>query len=313
MLWENFVINDYITLKYEEESSNIYVNNEYFCPCAGHSILMLPTKLFSVFAETSLDNIIEILGDHIHDCNKGLTPKIDHWQNCELLKCWTTDGYPTTYLRMDLAFPLLEKLFEIGDPQAKTVFKEEIAKRFMSGYKPIMVYLVNEGYLRYLDSEMLDLLFGKHCSTAIERLLFLLDLIQENASDFFNKYQRFMKNSFEIIYFLKSHIISKKLLKLFDKNSNKNESLSKYLKNIIFNNKSIEKNSYDHNPLIIGKDQGKVIIALIHDFIKIIESEILNSLISQFYDKNFIDFLYYLGIFCFDYYLMNEHSFNMEE
>ncbi|MHA1509149.1 MAG: hypothetical protein ACTSO6_10650, partial [Promethearchaeota archaeon] len=43
-----------------------------------------------------------------------------------------------------------------GDPQAKKVFKEEIAKRLESGYPSVVLYLESEGYLKYLDSDELD-------------------------------------------------------------------------------------------------------------------------------------------------------------
>lgn len=63
-----------------------------------------------------------------------------------------------------MAFPLLKKLTEVGDPQAKKVFKDEIAKRFSSGYLPVMKYLVNGDYLNYLNTEEVRMLLesNKH-------------------------------------------------------------------------------------------------------------------------------------------------------
>ena len=46
----------------------------------------------------------------------------------------------------------------VGDPKAKAVFKEEIAKRLASGYQPVIEYLFEQKYLNYLSSE--ELLFS---------------------------------------------------------------------------------------------------------------------------------------------------------
>ena len=43
-----------------------------------------------------------------------------------------------------------------GDPLAKKVFKEQIARRFESGYPSVALYLINQGYLENLNSEELD-------------------------------------------------------------------------------------------------------------------------------------------------------------
>lgn len=55
-----------------------------------------------------------------------------------------------------IAFPLLKKLTEAGDPIAKRVFKEEIAKRYASGFPSMVRYLEHEGYLKYLSEDELS-------------------------------------------------------------------------------------------------------------------------------------------------------------
>ena len=47
----------------------------------------------------------------------------------------------------------------MGDPLAKKVFKDEIAIRFESGYPSVVLYLIKEGYLDYLNEEELNTLF----------------------------------------------------------------------------------------------------------------------------------------------------------
>ena len=50
---------------------------------------------------------------------------------------------------------------EIGDPLAKRVFKEEIAKRLSHPFFPSIKYLINEGYVRYLNEDELNALLKK--------------------------------------------------------------------------------------------------------------------------------------------------------
>ena len=44
-------------------------------------------------------------------------------------------------------FPLLKRLSDEGDLKAEKIFKEEIATRFQSKYPPVMLYLIEQGYL----------------------------------------------------------------------------------------------------------------------------------------------------------------------
>lgn len=72
------------------------------------------------------------------------------------LQAWYEQDYDTRLLHSNLAFPLLKKLTYCGDPFAKKVFKEEIAKRLESGFLPVVLYLIKEGYLSYLNAEELN-------------------------------------------------------------------------------------------------------------------------------------------------------------
>jgi hypothetical protein len=57
-------------------------------------------------------------------------------------------------MRCTLAFPLLAKLSEVGDPVAQSVFKEEIAKRLESGCRSVIDFLYEQDYVfRYLSKE----------------------------------------------------------------------------------------------------------------------------------------------------------------
>lgn len=71
-------------------------------------------------------------------------------------------------LKSELAFPLLRKLSDIGDVNAKKAFKQEIAKRFLSNFSPVQNYLIEEGFLRLLSNdEVLSLLDDPQASILI--------------------------------------------------------------------------------------------------------------------------------------------------
>lgn len=80
-------------------------------------------------------------------------PDTMFWIYCDYTKAWIAHDYDTRLLRMDDAFPILKALYEAGDTKAREVFKLEIVKRFLSGYIPVITYLISEGYLKYFEFE----------------------------------------------------------------------------------------------------------------------------------------------------------------
>jgi hypothetical protein len=69
------------------------------------------------------------------------------------LQAWYENNYDTRLLRANIAFPLLKRLTEVGDPIAKRVFREEVAKRYASGFPSVVKYLEIQGYLEYLTKD----------------------------------------------------------------------------------------------------------------------------------------------------------------
>ena len=74
------------------------------------------------------------------------------------LQTWAENDYDTRLLRSNLSFPLLKALSDAGDPKAKAIFQEEVAKRFESGHPSVVNYLLEQGYLQYLDKDRLKTL-----------------------------------------------------------------------------------------------------------------------------------------------------------
>jgi len=173
---KEFKVNDFITLKLEEGNTNIYVNGEPFDQCK-YLMLNIPiedTKRFLSLSLTreifedieSIDEVVEKLG-WTYDGQEGveydIDPETEFWGHCSNLQAWYEHNYDTRLLHSNLSFPLLKELVEAGDTVAKKVFKEEIVKRFKSGFYndnlPIITYLFPE-YFDYLEKNELLEIFG---------------------------------------------------------------------------------------------------------------------------------------------------------
>ncbi len=161
MAEKEFKINKFLTLRLLRGKPIIYVNNKRFRQCR-FLLLINPHKRDVQTQINSIDEASELLRSELERDIKpqdlGLDPEQVFWGHCSNLQVWTESGYDTRMIHSNLAFPLLKKLTEVGDPQAKKAFKDEIAKRFLSGYIPVAIYLMDEGYLEYLNDEEFDTL-----------------------------------------------------------------------------------------------------------------------------------------------------------
>jgi hypothetical protein len=100
-----------------------------------------------------------------------IPPDVEFWGHCSNLQVWYEHEYDTRLIHSNLAFPLLKKLTEAGDPLAKKVFKSEIAKRFELGNEKTRNFLGIEGFLQYLtEEEYLDLLLDTKDLVALREL-----------------------------------------------------------------------------------------------------------------------------------------------
>ncbi|KKL48171.1 hypothetical protein LCGC14_2328210, partial [marine sediment metagenome] len=104
-------------------------------------------------AAEKLDRSLEFRGGRQVDI---IPPEVEFWGHCSNLQVWVENNYDSRLLHRNLAFPLLERLAEVGDPTARKVFKEEIAIRMESGFPSVVEYLVIQGYLDYLNEDEFD-------------------------------------------------------------------------------------------------------------------------------------------------------------
>ena len=160
-----FKINEYITLKLENDSTNIYVDEKEFKQC---KYLLLNIDTFGIESYDEINSIDEIEDINIDDINLDqrlegssvyekniikITPETEFFGHCSNLQAWVENEYDTRILHSNISFPLLKRLTEVGDIKAKRVFKEEIAMRYTEGNLSVREFLNNGNYLGYLDME----------------------------------------------------------------------------------------------------------------------------------------------------------------
>jgi len=153
---KEFKVNDYITLKLDDGRTSIYVNNELFNQCKILMINISIDKISDYDEVLSIDEAAELPDGSMEGRDRELleiTSEAEFWAHCSNLQVWAEYNYDTRLLHSSLSFPLLKKLTEVGDQYAKSVFREEIAKRLESGYWPVIEFLTQEGYIEYLNRE----------------------------------------------------------------------------------------------------------------------------------------------------------------
>ncbi|TFG11889.1 MAG: leucine-rich repeat domain-containing protein [Promethearchaeota archaeon] len=185
---QEFKVTEYITLKLEEYKTVLYVNGERFRHCM-QLVFRIPED--QVYAYNTIDSIDEaaemyenkILRELKYEDIK-INPEEEFLAHCSNLQAWVEYDYDTRLLHSELAFPLLRELFQLNEPKAKKVFKDEIAERFVSGYPSVVESLLNQGYLDYLNAEEINVLFQD----------FNLDLIIKQKPDILiTLYKKFVR------------------------------------------------------------------------------------------------------------------------
>ncbi|MGV9173672.1 MAG: hypothetical protein ACOC44_08105 [Promethearchaeia archaeon] len=179
---KTFQINQYLTLRLEHGQTNIYIDDKKVLHCK-FLLLNIPVDEIPKYNEiNSIDHAAELLNKdlEVQEEKKGdsveISPEVEFWAHCSNIQAWAENDYDTRLLHSNLSFPLLKKLTEAGDPIAKGVFKKEITTRFKSGYLPVMVYLVREGYLDYFNWDESEELYA---SLSYEKLKTLRKKVRE--------------------------------------------------------------------------------------------------------------------------------------
>jgi len=156
-----YKINDYISLKLEDYKTYIYIKGEKFLNCI-RLVLQIPKKTIEDFDEiNSIDEASKLYKTLYQNTimedfdTHDITAEQEFWGHCSNIEAWCENEYDTRLIHSNIAFPLLKKLAEAGDPTANKVYKSEIAVRIGAEYLPVAIYLINNFYfLIFNDEEM---------------------------------------------------------------------------------------------------------------------------------------------------------------
>ena len=155
VLMIKFKINDYLSLRFEDEKTIIYVAGKRFRQCVN-LLLDIPVDDIREFDQIdSIDEAAEKIGiaTENEEVSRIIPPKVEFWGHCSNLQVWFENNYDTRVIHSNIAFPLLKKLSESGDIVALRVFKEEIVKRFSQGNEKVRTFLIEEWYMDLLSRE----------------------------------------------------------------------------------------------------------------------------------------------------------------
>ncbi|MBD3339737.1 MAG: hypothetical protein GF353_11550, partial [Candidatus Lokiarchaeota archaeon] len=165
---KSFRINNFITLRLISNKTVIFIKGKPFRNCKYLLLNISMDKVERFDDINSIDEAAEKLSNTMeHNNNRkykkkiGLDPLTEFWGHCSNLQAWAENGYNTRILHRNLAFPLLKKLTEAGDPRAQKIFKEEIVERLFTGNKTVRTYLLNQSFISYLNRDDLRFLIDE--------------------------------------------------------------------------------------------------------------------------------------------------------
>lgn len=149
----------HIELKLENNQTNVFVEGEYVETCMKLKVIIPKENIRDYDHISSIDELSDYVSDSdLHDAY-SISPEEEFWGHCSNIQAWVENDYDTRILHSNIAFPLLKRLTNIGDPLANNIFKEEIAERFSSGMKIVILFLLEDDYLNYLDEFEKKVLF----------------------------------------------------------------------------------------------------------------------------------------------------------
>ncbi|TFG22661.1 MAG: hypothetical protein EU533_04005 [Promethearchaeota archaeon] len=214
---KEYHVNEFLKLRLEQGRTQIYVNNRPFIQCM-YLLLNIPINRIRQYDEIdSIDEAAEMLDRSMEGGGRGIyevTPEEEFRGHCSNIQAWYENDYDTRILHRNLAFPLLKRLTDAGDQLAKQRFKEEIALRYASGHNTVMMYLIHNGYLKYLTKDELECLLDDNQLPILNTLVtdfsnLLRDLNNEDLSrrlnGLFNTVKRYL--GFQNIPYILSHVM----------------------------------------------------------------------------------------------------------
>ncbi|MFX1238330.1 MAG: leucine-rich repeat domain-containing protein [Promethearchaeota archaeon] len=180
MVDKEFKINEFISLKLENDKTSIYVKGSRFTQCKNIYLLfnIRPEDIKEKEYETiqSIDQLEQ--KDKSREFERlNISPQEEFWGHCSNLQAWAEHDYDTCLLHRNLSFPLLKRLSKAGDALARKVLKSEIIKRISIGYIPVVNYLMRENFLDFLNIKEISTLgydfvkYGRYKILVVDNVL----------------------------------------------------------------------------------------------------------------------------------------------
>ena len=152
-----FKINKLITLKLEDNKTNIYVNSKLFRVCKAVILNISGEEISQLIDIKDIDEVIDKYYE-VDNYDVKIAPEVEFWGHCSNLQAWVEVIYDTRILDHGIAFPLLKELSSLGDPVAKRQFKSEIVKTLKRGNVRAIFFFFDKKYLKYFNNNEKSLL-----------------------------------------------------------------------------------------------------------------------------------------------------------
>ncbi len=153
-----FKINKFLSVKFdkfaEDLETQIFINGEEFIQCSHVLVTIHLDDVDSLNLFSSVDEIPQDPQEVL------IPPRVKFFVHCSNLQAWAENNYDTRMIHSNLAFPILKKLTEVGDLQAKRVFKEELINRIKCDYEPTVEYLIREEFTEVLNFNDFESIIG---------------------------------------------------------------------------------------------------------------------------------------------------------
>jgi len=258
-----FKINEFITLRLEGVKTNIYIAEEKFRHC-------MHIQLNILLDELKIDDYVEIpevellesklngLLEKKHYLKYVVSPEDEFWVHCSNIQVWAENNYDASLLNSPLAYNLLRKLVEVGDPKAKRalvvrgepinitninvfVFKvgketlkflnrEEISRCYKDLVHKFFITLnYKQVVFQYLKLKYLIRYFRRKCPDDLKKIL-LENIFNRN----YKLIRLLLKKSFKDLKLVEwKELIENPNFSLFDVVSESTENLKQERKNLI--------------------------------------------------------------------------------
>ena len=137
---KEFKLNRLLTLKFEEDKTEIYVNEKKFIQCKS---ILLKKRISEIKEFLLVSESIDILAEN-QEKDLYLPPETEYWAHCSNLQAWVESDYNPLLLHSNLSIPLLRELMLSGDSKAAKIFKELISQRIVEGNPKVILLLLEE-------------------------------------------------------------------------------------------------------------------------------------------------------------------------